>query len=175
MRSSNTSMKVDLWGLFNRLFVMAAAANFLYNLMPYAMLFLPDGAKNQTGSSPSPFSPVVHEPFSEERRIQMKNEARKMFYWGYDNYMLHAFPYDELNPINCSGRGHDWERPYVGWGVAIMCMRVYTDIRTCVGLRVRLPVNITSTIHTHTHAHTHTHTHTHTHACMHVACRHITH
>ena len=108
---SSFAMKVDLWHLFYRFFIMAAAANFLYNLMPYVMLFLPDARDNQTEPPSGHFTPMVHEPFSEERRIQMKNEARKMFYWGYDNYMLHAFPYDELNPINCSGRGHDWEKP----------------------------------------------------------------
>eukprot|EP00731_Ephydatia_muelleri_P001336 Em0001g1336a len=107
----SSAMKVDLWRLLNRFFVMAAAANFLYNLMPYVMLFLPDGRQNHTEPPSGHFPPMVHEPFSEERRIQMKNEARRMFYWGYDNYMQHAFPYDELNPINCSGRGHDWEKP----------------------------------------------------------------
>lgn len=29
-----------------------------------------------------------------------------MFYFGYDNYMEHAFPEDELDPIHCTGRGH---------------------------------------------------------------------
>ena len=36
-----------------------------------------------------------------------------MFYWGYDNYMTHAFPFDELDPIECLGRGHDWKNPLV--------------------------------------------------------------
>ena len=36
-----------------------------------------------------------------------------MFYWGYDHYMKHAFPDDELNPIRCRGRGHDWDDLYV--------------------------------------------------------------
>ncbi|ELK15172.1 ER degradation-enhancing alpha-mannosidase-like protein 1 [Pteropus alecto] len=30
-----------------------------------------------------------------------------MFVFGYDNYMAHAFPQDELNPIHCRGRGPD--------------------------------------------------------------------
>ena len=34
-----------------------------------------------------------------------------MFHWGYDNYMRFAFPEDELNPIDCIGRGHDWDNP----------------------------------------------------------------
>jgi len=36
---------------------------------------------------------------------------KKMFYHGYDNYMLHAFPMDELNPLDCNGRGPDHENP----------------------------------------------------------------
>lgn len=41
----------------------------------------------------------------------MLEETRKMFYHGYDNYMRHAFPLDELNPLHCNGRGPDHENP----------------------------------------------------------------
>ena len=41
----------------------------------------------------------------------MLEESRKMFYHGYDNYMKHAFPLDELNPIDCNGRGPDYAHP----------------------------------------------------------------
>ncbi|KFM79018.1 ER degradation-enhancing alpha-mannosidase-like 1, partial [Stegodyphus mimosarum] len=41
----------------------------------------------------------------------MKEEARKMFQFGYDNYLKYAFPKDELNPIFCTGRGPDYENP----------------------------------------------------------------
>ncbi|KAL8558834.1 ER degradation-enhancing alpha-mannosidase-like protein 1 [Nucella lapillus] len=34
-----------------------------------------------------------------------------MFYFGYDSYMEYAFPEDELNPIDCTGRGPDYEDP----------------------------------------------------------------
>ena len=34
--------------------------------------------------------------------------AKAMFEFGYDNYMRHAFPLDELNPHACSGRGVDY-------------------------------------------------------------------
>lgn len=40
-------------------------------------------------------------------------EAREMFYFGYENYMSYAFPADELDPIHCTGRGHDHGNPYV--------------------------------------------------------------
>nr|CAD7442668.1 unnamed protein product [Timema bartmani] len=49
--------------------------------------------------------------FPEQLRIQMLEEAKKMFYFGYDSYMEHAFPLDELNPIKCSGRGPDYNNP----------------------------------------------------------------
>ncbi|XP_054724208.1 ER degradation-enhancing alpha-mannosidase-like protein 1 [Uloborus diversus] len=49
--------------------------------------------------------------FSEDLRLEMKEEARKMFQFGYDNYLKYAFPKDELNPIYCTGRGPDYENP----------------------------------------------------------------
>merc|ERR1719300_1449223 len=41
----------------------------------------------------------------------MLKEAKMMFHHGYDNYMEHAFPLDELNPLHCCGRGPDYEEP----------------------------------------------------------------
>lgn len=49
--------------------------------------------------------------FPESRRLEMMEEAKKMFYFGYDNYMNFAFPLDELNPILCTGRGPDYKNP----------------------------------------------------------------
>ena len=51
--------------------------------------------------------------FSESKRLESKDLAKKMFYFGYENYMKHAFPLDELNPIDCSGRGPDVLNPLV--------------------------------------------------------------
>ncbi|XP_027206422.2 ER degradation-enhancing alpha-mannosidase-like protein 1 [Penaeus vannamei] len=48
---------------------------------------------------------------SEHERRELANATRAMFYFGYENYMKHAYPKDELNPIYCSGRGPDWENP----------------------------------------------------------------
>lgn len=45
--------------------------------------------------------------FPPQLRAQMRDLARAMFVFGYDNYMAHAFPQDELNPIHCRGRGPD--------------------------------------------------------------------
>lgn len=49
--------------------------------------------------------------FPESRRLEMINETKKMFYFGYENYMNLAFPLDELNPILCNGRGPDYDNP----------------------------------------------------------------
>lgn len=49
--------------------------------------------------------------FTKEMRQEMMEEVQKMFYFGYDGYMKHAFPLDELDPINCVGRGPDYDNP----------------------------------------------------------------
>ncbi len=49
--------------------------------------------------------------FTESERKEMLEETRKMFIFGYDNYMRHAFPKDELDPIHCTGRGPDYQNP----------------------------------------------------------------
>jgi len=57
--------------------------------------------------------------FSENDRIEMLEATKRMFQFGYDNYIKYAFPEDELNPIYCSGRGHDHDNPYVSTSVII--------------------------------------------------------
>eukprot|EP00493_Phyllostaurus_siculus_P022379 UN22711 len=49
--------------------------------------------------------------FTHSERLEMLGEAKFMFYHGYDNYMTHAFPMDELNPLDCTGRGPDHDNP----------------------------------------------------------------
>lgn len=49
--------------------------------------------------------------FPEKLRLEMLEEAKRMFRFGYDNYMKYAFPKDELNPIDCTGRGPDYDNP----------------------------------------------------------------
>ena len=104
---------VPWWVLLNRVWLMAAAANVLWSLLPQLFLLFPDrqssGGPMDNVTAGIPLSSLIHRPFSEEQRLLMKEEARRMFYWGYDHYMENAFPADELNPIRCSGRGHDWE------------------------------------------------------------------
>jgi len=43
--------------------------------------------------------------------IAMREEAREAFYYAYDNYMLHAYPADELMPLSCKGRYRDPSNP----------------------------------------------------------------
>lgn len=49
--------------------------------------------------------------FSASQLAEAKESTREMFYFAYDNYIRHAFPFDELDPINCTGRGHDYLNP----------------------------------------------------------------
>lgn len=49
--------------------------------------------------------------FPDSLRLKMLQEAKKMFYFAYDNYMEYAYPMDELNPIYCIGRGPDYNDP----------------------------------------------------------------
>ncbi|KJH47271.1 glycosyl hydrolase family 47 [Dictyocaulus viviparus] len=44
-------------------------------------------------------------------QLEALKETREMFYFAYDNYMNFAYPADELDPIHCTGRGHDYDNP----------------------------------------------------------------
>nr|CCA23124.1 ER degradationenhancing alphamannosidaselike protein putative [Albugo laibachii Nc14] len=54
------------------------------------------------------FRELYARKFHSSERIHLKNKAREMFYHGYNNYMEHAFPWDELKPLTCEGRR--WDR-----------------------------------------------------------------
>ncbi|KAF2716145.1 glycoside hydrolase family 47 protein [Polychaeton citri CBS 116435] len=41
----------------------------------------------------------------------LKQETRDLFYHGFDNYMLHAFPEDELRPISCKPQTRNKDNP----------------------------------------------------------------
>ena len=45
-------------------------------------------------------------------REELRLEAKRMFYHGYNSYMEHAFPWDELKPLSCKGRR--WDRRHRG-------------------------------------------------------------
>ncbi|XP_059520567.1 ER degradation-enhancing alpha-mannosidase-like protein 1 [Myotis daubentonii] len=59
------------------------------------------------GRGPDEYERRYSGAFPPQLRAQMRDLARGMFVFGYDNYMAHAFPQDELNPIDCGGRGPD--------------------------------------------------------------------
>ncbi|XP_046281415.1 ER degradation-enhancing alpha-mannosidase-like protein 1 [Marmota monax] len=59
------------------------------------------------GCGPDEYEKRYSGAFPPQLRAQMRDLARGMFVFGYDNYMAHAFPQDELNPIHCRGRGPD--------------------------------------------------------------------
>ncbi|CAG8712073.1 8379_t:CDS:10 [Rhizophagus irregularis] len=50
---------------------------------------------------------------SEQRSNDLKSQAKDMFYHAFNNYMKYAFPDDELNPLQCTGRGSDKNDPQV--------------------------------------------------------------
>ncbi|KAK3676772.1 hypothetical protein LTR78_003549 [Recurvomyces mirabilis] len=41
----------------------------------------------------------------------LKADTRHLFYHGYDNYMLHAFPDDELKPLSCQPQTRNRDNP----------------------------------------------------------------
>lgn len=49
--------------------------------------------------------------FPNAERIRMKEKAKEMFEFAYDNYIRYAYPKDELDPIHCVGRGPDHKNP----------------------------------------------------------------
>ncbi|KAG0353735.1 alpha mannosidase-like protein [Podila minutissima] len=61
-----------------------------------------------TSSSPGK---IVSERMTEARRLALRQEAKDMFMHGFRGYLTYAFPKDELNPVNCRGRGPDRLRP----------------------------------------------------------------
>nr|XP_033781962.1 ER degradation-enhancing alpha-mannosidase-like protein 1 isoform X2 [Geotrypetes seraphini] len=85
-------------GLYQRLTLGAAAGKGLCR-QSYGRYFAADDYGRRYGSFPRAL------------RAQMRDTARAMFVFGYDNYMRHAFPHDELNPIACQGRGPDAGNP----------------------------------------------------------------
>ncbi|CAO3646706.1 unnamed protein product [Mucor fragilis] len=48
-----------------------------------------------------------HAMMTDKRRLELKDLTKEMFDHGWNNYMQHAYPEDELNPFKCTGRGSD--------------------------------------------------------------------
>ncbi|KAA1466194.1 alpha-mannosidase [Dentipellis sp. KUC8613] len=49
--------------------------------------------------------------WTSSRKLDTRDRVRDLWYHGYDNYMNHAFPADELAPLSCSGKGPQWSSP----------------------------------------------------------------
>lgn len=95
-------------------FLVMSACNllvFLFSL--YAVIGRHSNALNSLRNLffPKDLNISKYSNFPEHERLHYKEEARKMFYFGYESYMTYAFPEDELNPILCRGRGPDYANP----------------------------------------------------------------
>ncbi|KAH6914987.1 alpha mannosidase-like protein [Coprinopsis sp. MPI-PUGE-AT-0042] len=56
-------------------------------------------------------SPLVNPGWSAQRKLSAREKTRDLWYHGFDNYMNHGFPMDELAPLSCTGQGPDWSNP----------------------------------------------------------------
>ncbi|KAI7871607.1 glycoside hydrolase [Spinellus fusiger] len=54
---------------------------------------------------------VIAKPITEKRRLELRDMSIEMFNHGWQNYLQHAYPEDELNPLQCTGRGSDKADP----------------------------------------------------------------
>ena len=86
----------------------------LLNLIEMEAFILPQFDRNMT----------VKEELEEQREEKdekaelmerIKEEIKEMFYFGYENYLIHAYPLDELRPISCSG-----ENDYGGFSLTLI-------------------------------------------------------
>ncbi|CAE6542789.1 unnamed protein product [Rhizoctonia solani] len=49
--------------------------------------------------------------WTRERKLEFREATRQLWHHGFDSYMDHAFPMDELMPKACRGRGPDYANP----------------------------------------------------------------
>lgn len=49
---------------------------------------------------------------TKQRKLELREQTREAFLHGYNGYMKHAFPFDELMPLSCIGRGRDRANPH---------------------------------------------------------------
>ncbi|KZT58834.1 glycoside hydrolase family 47 protein [Calocera cornea HHB12733] len=55
--------------------------------------------------------PVEAARWTDSRKVGYRDQVRDLWYHGFDAYMNHAFPFDELRPLTCQGHGPDWHDP----------------------------------------------------------------
>ena len=83
----------------------------LTSFLAFTVVCTRPNAISQNQESCSRDSNGKYRYFSENERVKLREKAKQMFYFGYDNYMNFAFPKDELDPIHCTGRGPDYNNP----------------------------------------------------------------
>ncbi|KAJ1311042.1 hypothetical protein OPQ81_009547 [Rhizoctonia solani] len=54
---------------------------------------------------------LSREHWTKERKLEYREATRQLWHHGFDSYMDHAFPMDELMPKACRGRGPDYANP----------------------------------------------------------------
>ncbi|KAG8762914.1 alpha mannosidase-like protein [Ceratobasidium sp. 423] len=54
---------------------------------------------------------LSREQWTKERKLEYREATRRLWHHGFDSYMDHAFPMDELMPKACRGRGPDYANP----------------------------------------------------------------
>jgi hypothetical protein len=97
---------------------MKVDVQMMWNIALFTFFFLTNRAQMKpaevsvpnNNSPPAGRSPEIPSVSSDQVQ-RWRAEAKQMFYHGYDNYMQHAFPMDELDPIHCTGRGPDYAHP----------------------------------------------------------------
>lgn len=72
---------------------------------------LPGGGEGAAGGGEDEYEARYGRAFPPQLRARLRDAARRMFAFGYDSYMRHAFPSDELDPLHCCGRGPDRDDP----------------------------------------------------------------
>lgn len=99
---SGNSPTLSVWLRMNRIFTLFST---------FTILITTQEAYSQTQRECRSNSDGKYHYFSETERLKLREKAKQMFYFGYENYMNFAFPKDELDPIHCTGRGPDYENP----------------------------------------------------------------
>ncbi|CAE6449780.1 unnamed protein product [Rhizoctonia solani] len=66
-------------------------------------------SKSGFGATAQPSQSRDH--WTKERKLEFRESTRQLWHHGFDSYMDHAFPMDELMPKACRGRGPDYANP----------------------------------------------------------------
>lgn len=71
----------------------------------------PSNSKNSNPTNFRRWLNLLNMDMSSSDKKLLANSIYDMFSFAYDSYLKYGFPYDELNPIDCVGRGYDHENP----------------------------------------------------------------